>query len=77
MNYTERKQAICEKCEGQEVCGFYFTPEREECEYLQNVMEGCKLGQQDTLVAVEDYVDRGNSVFTEEFMNGLKQKLED
>lgn len=32
-------------------------------------------GQYDTLNAVENYVDRGNSNWTEEFMDELKEYL--
>lgn len=76
MKFEERKQAICAKCESAAVCGFYLSPSRTMCEYLQHVQEGWEMGREDTLTAVEDYVDRGNSTFTEEFMEGLKQHLE-
>jgi len=75
MKKEERKSAICAKCADREVCGYYLTSEKRECDYLQNVMEGWELGQEDTIAAVEDYVDRGNSAATEEFMNGLKEVL--
>jgi hypothetical protein len=77
MKWKERKQAICAKCADAQVCGHYLNSEKRECDYLCNIMEGWKLGQADTLDAVESYVDRGNSTFTEEFMTGLKETLEE
>lgn len=40
-------------------------------------MYGWELGQQDTLDAVESYADRGNSDWTSNFMEGLKETLKD
>lgn len=73
MTYKERMQDICNGCDQSEVCGYYLTDNRRGCEYLNDIEYGWKLGQKDTLEAVESYVDRGNSTFTEEFMAGLKQ----
>ena len=77
MTYKERITALCKECGDSEVCGYYLRSLQDKCEYLQAVGYGWELGQQDTLDAVEDYVDRGNSTFTEEFMSGLKQHLEE
>lgn len=75
MTYQERIAELCEKCGQSEVCGYYIRGMQYKCNYLQNVMDGWELGQQDTLDAVEDYVSNGNSEWTTEFMEGLREKL--
>ena len=77
MTYQERAAELCEKCEQLEVCGYYKRDLQRKCEYLQNVMYGWELGQQDTLDAVESYADRGNSDWTDNFMEGLKETLKE
>ena len=77
MTYTERINNICDTCGQSEVCGYYFHNAQRRCEYLQAFSYGWKLGQEDTIAAVEDYVDRGNSAFTEEFMTGLRESIKE
>ena len=77
MTYKERIKAICEECGQSEACGHYLRDLQRKCEYLQNVMYGWEMGHQDTIEAVEDYVDKGNSAATEEFMEGLRQHIND
>ena len=50
MTYEERKATLCKECGQEEVCGFYLRSIQDKCEYLQNVMYGWELGQQDTLL---------------------------
>ena len=76
MTYSERQKQICEECGQPETCGYVSRGLQSKCLYLQNVMYGWELGQKDTLDAVETCVDKGNSAATEEFMNGLKQFIE-
>ena len=76
MTYKEREASICKVCGQEEICGYYKRDLQRKCEYLQNVMYGWELGQQDTLDAVESFVSNGNSSWTDEFMEGLRQILE-
>ena len=76
MTYMERESAVCKECGQADVCGYYARDLQRKCVYLQNVMYGWELGQEDTLEAVENYVDRGNSVLTEKFMDGLRQSID-
>ena len=75
MTYQERAAELCEKCGQSEVCGYYIRDMQHKCEYLQNVMYGWELGQEDTLDTVESFVSNGNSEWTDNFMEGLKETL--
>lgn len=75
MTYQERAAELCEKCGQSEVCGYYMRDMQYKCEYLQNVMHGWELGQEDTLDTVESFVSKGNSEWTDNFMEGLKEAL--
>lgn len=75
MTYEEREADVCKVCGQSEVCGYYKRDLQRKCEYLQNVMHGWELGQQDTLDAVESFVSNGNSDWTNNFMEGLKETL--
>jgi len=75
MTYQERAAELCEKCGQSEVCGYYMRDMQYKCEYLQNVMHGWELGQEDTLDTVESFVSNGNSEWTYNFMEGLKEAL--
>lgn len=77
MTYQERAAELCEKCGQLEVCGYYKRDLQRKCEYLQNVMYGWELGQQDTLDAVESFVSNCNSDWTDNFMEGLKETLKE
>ena len=75
MTYKERETDVCRVCSQSEVCGYYKRDLQRKCEYLQNIMYGWELGQQDSLDAVESYVSNGNSNWTDNFMEGLKETL--
>ncbi len=77
MRYQERAAELCEKCDQSEVCGYYIRDMQYKCEYLQNVMHGWELGQEDTLDTVESFVSNGNSEWTDNFMEGLKETLKE
>ena len=77
MTYQERVAELCEKCGQSEVCGYYMRDMQSKCEYLQNVMHGWELGQEDTLDTVESFVSNGNSEWTDNFMEGLKETLKE
>ena len=75
MTYKERETDVCRVCSQSEVCGYYKRDLQRKCEYLQNIMYGWELGQQDSLDAVESYVSNGNSNWTDNFMEGLTETL--
>ena len=77
MTHKEREADVCMGCGQAVVCGYYKRDLRRKCEYLQNVMYGWELGQQDTLDAVESYADKGNSDWTSNFMEELKETLKE
>ena len=76
MTKQERMAEICKECDQSEVCGWYMHNQEDRCEYITSISEGWDYGQQDTLEAVEDYVDKGDIAWTEEFMNGLRQSID-
>lgn len=77
MTYEEREADVCKSCGQLDVCGYYKRNLQRKCEYMQNVMYGWELGQQDTLDAVESFVSNGNSEWTDNFMEGLKETLKE
>jgi hypothetical protein len=77
MTYEERIETVCKECEQHKICGYQLRNLQVKCDYLTNVGYGWKLGQQDTLEAIEECIDKGNSKATEEFMKGLNGYLND
>ena len=77
MTHKEREADVCMGCGQADVCGYYKRDLCRKCEYLQNVMYGWELGQEDTLEAVESYASKGNSDWTYNFMEGLRQSLKE
>jgi hypothetical protein len=49
MTYEERQKAVCQQCHSQRAieCGFVSRGLASKCSYLQDVMYGWELGQQD------------------------------
>ena len=45
------------------------------CEWLEHVKKGWEMGREDAIDEVETYVDQGNSAFTSEFMDGLRDSM--
>lgn len=54
MTYEERQAAVCKQCHSQRAieCGFVSRGLENKCSYLQDVMDGWELGQQDTKEAM-------------------------
>lgn len=75
MTYQERAKEICKNCDQSEVCGYYLSDTRHFCNDLESIMIGWTLGQQDTLKVIEDYADQGNTAWTEDFMEDIKQVI--
>ncbi len=75
MTYEERKQQVCKVCHNRIGCAYPSRDLEDKCTYLQNVMEGWELGQEDTLKSLwkdaqgNDLpaIDREVVVFTQNF----------